>query len=71
MGFQMVAPVAGRFAIRVRGWSAAALQFFANQRDSTGAEPPEKIATSSGERSTIDGKINEHSGWLSTTFTNR
>ena len=33
--------------------------------------PPEEIATRSGERSTIDGKINEHNGWSSTTFTRR
>ena len=40
-------------------------------RDSTGALPLEEIATSSGERSTIEGKTNEHSAWLSTTLTNR
>lgn len=69
--FQVVAPVAGLLRHASEAGRQQRFDFSRSTRASTGAVPPEEIATSNGERSTIDGKINEHNGWSSTTFTRR
>lgn len=61
MGFNMVTPVARRFSQPPQVGGQQGFDFSRKIRDSTGALPLEEMATSSGERSTIDGKTNEHS----------
>lgn len=49
---------------------SSASSFSRSNRASTGAWPLDDTATTSGERSMIDGKINEQRGWSSTTLAN-
>ncbi len=51
-------------------WRAAAPPAFAQQPRQHRRWPLDDTATTSGERSMIDGKINEQRGWSSTTLAN-
>jgi hypothetical protein len=62
MRFDMMPPVAGRLGDASQVSGQQRFDFSRISRDNTGAEPPENIAISSGERSTMEGNTTEQSG---------
>ena len=68
--FDLAAPAARHLRHLPQTGGQQRLQLSRSNRASTGAWPLDDTATTSGERSMIDGRINEQRGWSSTTLAN-